>query len=191
MVREESDSNTGCELRSRTKEVIMHALLGLRRGHWRSPDWAAAAVAGFAAGAVLMVLDLLWSGIFNAEGPWRISHMIAPMFIGTDALRTTGFGFGVGVVSISLATHYVLGIVFGLGMGAVMAQLHSDATPGRALATGGILGILLYLFNFEGVAAFFPWLAQLRGGETLAAHVVFGCVAALLYLRLERTGTGV
>jgi hypothetical protein len=165
----------------------MDTLLGLRSGHWRQPDWAAAAASGFAAGAVLMVLDLLWSSIFNAHGPWRTAHMIAPLFIGTDTLKASGYGFSVGVVSIALVVHYALGILFGLVMGAIMAQLHVDAKPGHALAAGATLGLVLYLVNFDLVAMFLPWLAQLRGGETLAAHVVFGIVAALLYWRLKRT----
>jgi hypothetical protein len=36
------------------------------------------------------------------------------------------------------------------------------------------------------VASLFPWLAEMRGWATLAAHLVFGIVAALLYRRLER-----
>ena len=36
-------------------------------------------------------------------------------------------------------------------------------------------------------SGFFPWLADLRGGDTLAAHALFGVVAALLYWRLKRT----
>jgi hypothetical protein len=46
---------------------------------------------------------------------------------------------------------------------------------------------VLYIVNFEGLTRIFPWLVELRGGETLAAHVVFGVVAALLYWRLKRT----
>jgi len=168
----------------------MDALLGLRSWHWRATDWTAAAVAGLAAGAVLMVLDLIWSSIFNAHGPWRTSHMIAPIFIGTDALKTSGYAFSVGVVSIALATHYVLGIVFSLVMAALISQLRMDATPGQALGAGAILGIVLYVVNFDGLVGFFPWLAELRGGETLAAHAVFGGVAGLLYWRLKRSGTG-
>jgi hypothetical protein len=165
----------------------MDTLLGSRT-HWRSPDWTAAAVAGFAAGAVLMVLDLVWSSMFNAHGPWRTSHMIAPIFIGTDSLKTTGYGFSVGVVSVALATHYALGILFGLIMAAIMVQFRGDATPLRALASGAIMGMALYLINFDILAGiFFPWLAELQGGDTLLAHVVFGCVAAFLYWRLKRT----
>lgn len=165
----------------------MDALLSLRRSHAGATDWAAAAVSGFAAGAVLMVLDLVWSSIFNAHGPWRTSHMIAPLIIGTDVLRTTGYAFNVWVVSVALAIHYALGVAFGLVMAAIMVRLHADATPGRAAAAGSFLGLVLYMINFEGLTLFFPWLVELRGGDTLTAHVVFGLVAALLYWRLKRT----
>ena len=45
----------------------MDTLVGTRGWHWRAPDWTAAAVAGFGAGAVLMVLDLVWSTFFNPD----------------------------------------------------------------------------------------------------------------------------
>lgn len=161
--------------------------LVLRSWKWRATDWTAAAVAGLAAGAVLMVLDLLWSSTFNPAGPWRTSHMIAPIFTGRTG-DTFHYTFSVGVVSIALATHYVLGIVFSLVMAALITQLRLDATPGQAVGAGAILGIALYVINFDGLVGFFPWLAELRGGETLAAHVVFGMVAGFLYWRFKRTG---
>ena len=122
---------------------------GLLQWKWRAPDWAAAAVSGFAAGAVLMVLDLIWSSLFAAGGPWRTSHMIAPIFVGPESLQFFDFRFNVGVVAIALATHYALGIVFGLVMAAIMASLELDSTPGRALVTGAVFGIALYLVNFN------------------------------------------
>jgi hypothetical protein len=162
----------------------MDTLLESRGWHWRATDWTAAAVSGFAAGAVLMVLDLIWSALFNVHGPWRTSHMIAPIFLGADSLATE-YRFSIGVVAIALTTHYVLGIVFGLVIAAIMAQLRLE-TPARALGTGAVLGALLYLVNFHALSGFFPWLAGLRGVDTLAAHLVFGMVAALLYWRLKR-----
>ena len=165
----------------------MDTLLGLRSWKWRSADWTAAAVSGFAAGAVLMVLDLLWSAMFNPHGPWRTSHMIAPIFLGSDSLPAASYAFNFGVVAIALATHYALGILFGLALVAVMVQFDLDATPGRALLAGAVFGGILYVVNFDVLIGFFPWLVDLRGGDTLAAHVVFGCVAGLLYWRLKRT----
>ena len=165
----------------------MDTLLGLRTWHWRATDWTAAAVSGFAAGAVLMVLDLVWSTLFSAEGTWRTSHMIAPLFIGNDALKSSGFGFSVTVVSVALAIHYAIGVLFGLVMGGIMVQLHLDESLTSALGSGAIMGMVLYLVNFEGLALLLPWLAEMRGGETMAAHVVFGIVTATLYWRLKRT----
>lgn len=153
----------------------------------REPDWLVAAVSGFAAGAVLMVLDLLWSSFVVGGGPWRTSYMIAPIFVGPESLSSSDRGFSVGVVAIALATHYALGVVFGLVMAAIMARFNFDATTGRALSTGAVFGVALYLINFYVVASVFYWLAQLRGWETLAAHLVFGVVAALLYHKLRRT----
>ena len=166
----------------------MDTSLDLRGWHWRPTDWTAAAVAGLAAGAVLMVLDLLWSSLYSPEGPWRTAHMIAPIFVGTEALRTTGYAFDPLVVSVALAVHYLLGMLWGLVAATLMVQFQLDARPARAALAGATMGIALYLFNFEGLAAFFPWLAELRGRDTIAAHVVFGLVAALLYWRLKRTG---
>lgn len=167
----------------------MDTLLASHGWKWRATDWTAAAVSGFAAGAVLMVLDLLWSAVFNPDGPWRTSHMIAPIFTGGGAPGTSGYGFSIGVVAIALATHYALGIVFGLVMAALLVQFRLESSPGMALVAGATLGAALYLINFELLARFFPWLVALRGVETLAAHVVFGIVAALLYCRLKRTAT--
>lgn len=165
----------------------MDALMQSRGWHWRATDWTAAAVAGLAGGAVLMVLDLVWSAFFNPHGPWRTSHMIAPIFIGTDVLKTSGYAFHAGVVAIALAVHYLLGILFGLVIAALIEQFRLDDRATHAAGMGIGVGVLLYLVNFEALAAFFPWLGQLQGAETVAAHVVFGAVAALLYWRLKRT----
>lgn len=169
----------------------MDALLGLRSRHWHAVDWTVAAIAGFAAGAVLMVLDLIWSAFFNLDGPWRTSHMIAPIFFGSSAARPATYAFSVGVVTVALAVHYVLGIVFGIVMAWVLAQLDLDNTATRAGVGGGILGMVLYLVNFELLwVNVFPWLHDLRGADTMAAHVVFGAVAGLLYWKLKRTPAG-
>jgi hypothetical protein len=150
----------------------------------RAPNWPVAAVSGFAAGAVLMVLDIIWSSIVETGGPWRTSHMIAPIFMGPDPLQSSGFHFNFGVVAISLAVHYVLGIAFGLVLAAIMAPLNLDASMPRAVVTGAAFGLILYLINFFGMVRWFPWLADLRGWATIAAHLVFGVAAALLYWKL-------
>jgi hypothetical protein len=155
--------------------------------HWerRAPNWVVAAVSGFAAGAVLMVLDLAWSTLTDTAVLWKTSHMIAAIFLGADVARPTTFDFSVGVVAIGLIVHYVLGIAFGLVLAAIMAPLQLDTTLHRALATGAVFGLVLYVVNFYGMVHLFPWFAELRGWATVVAHLVFGMAAALLYWKFE------
>ena len=154
--------------------------------HWthRVPDWPAAAVAGLAAGAVLMVLELLWSVFFVGTEPWRITHMVAAIVMGPDALQVSDFS--VRLMATALATHYVLGIIFGLVLAALIATFHLDSSPGKALLSGAVFALALYLLNFYGMVAVFPWFADMRGWTTVAAHLIFGMTVAIIYRQLER-----
>lgn len=156
----------------------------LQQSTARKPDWPAAAVAGFAAGAILMVVDLLWSVATTGAGPWATSHAIAAAATGTRPPEAAAFN--VGVVAIALAAHYALGVVSGVVLAAVSAPLGLDATAGKAIVTGALFGLVIYLVNFHGVTNVLPWFAAMRGMATLTAHLVFGVAVALLYRRLAR-----
>lgn len=162
--------------------------LHLASHHWqhRLPDWSAAAVSGLAAGAVLMVLDLLWSALITGQSPWRTSHLIAAIMMGPNALASSEFELG--VVASALATHYVLGVVFGLALAFILAGFHWDTGRGMVAIIGAVFGLALYVFDFHVMTQIFPWFAELRGWPTLASHLLFGIVAAVLYLELNRQG---
>lgn len=157
------------------------------RSHWLAgiaPDWTAAAAAGFVAGAFLMVLEMLWStGVMHAT-PWTMSHKIAALVLGPQAVQSHDFDLG--MVAIALATHYVLGIVFGILLAIVLTRFHLDVDAGKALLAGAMFGVLLYLFNFHGMTGFFPWFVEMRGLPALMAHVIFGIACAALYWKLQR-----
>ncbi len=161
-------------------ELHMHS----HRWEQRSPDWTVAAVSGFAAGAVLMVLELLWSTIIMGVSPWEASHMIAAIVMGADALQSTDFDLM--IVAVALVTHYVLGIAFALILATVIVQFSFDSSIGLALLTGAVFGVAMYLFNFYGMAQFFSWFVEMRGLATLVAHVIFGGVVAAMYWKLEQ-----
>lgn len=150
----------------------------------RAPDWLAAAVAGFAAGAILMVLDLFWTTAVTDTVPWTMSRMVAAIFMGAQTLQSSDFS--VTVVVVALAAHYALGVAFALALAAVSAPLRLDSSPGMAVATGAVFGAALYLINFYGIVYFFPWFAEVRGWPVFLAHIVFGVSAAVLYWKLER-----
>jgi hypothetical protein len=148
----------------------------------RQPDWAAAVAAGLVGGGLLMVLDLLWS--VGGGNPWRTSQLVAAMLLGQDVLQSSTFS--IGVVTLALAVHYVLGIVFGVLLAIVIAGFHYEANPGVLEAIGLVFGAGLYLVNFHMMANFFPWMAELRGWAAFIAHLVFGLTVALAYPWLER-----
>ena len=67
--------------------------LHMHSHHWehRLPDWHAAAVSGFVGGAVLMVLELLWTTNVIGSSPWSPAHQIAAIVMGRDVLQSIDF----------------------------------------------------------------------------------------------------
>lgn len=148
----------------------------------RAPDWIAAAVSGFVAGAALMVVELLWSAIMHSDDPWLVMHKVAAITMGRDALQSSDFS--IGVATAALVTHYVLGIVFGVVLAVVIASFHFDSSLGAVLLTGAVFGIVIYLFDFYGMARAFPWFIDMRGWATFVAHLAFGAMAGGMYWEL-------
>lgn len=153
------------------------------QGH-RLPDWPAAAAAGFAAGAVLMVLELLWSTLVSGGSPWAVSHMITAIVMGPATLQSTDFSLQ--VVAVALAAHYVLGIAFGLLLAVLIAAFRLDSSVGMMSLAGAVFGVALYLLNFYGMTHLFAWLADWRSTQALVTHLIFGITAALFYWQLNR-----
>lgn len=165
----------------------MELRLVLPRGVAREVDWFCAAVAGFAAGAVLMVLELAWAASMSGEGPWRISQLVAALTLGSErALRMSGHEFDFVIVTVALVTHYLLGIFSGLVVGWILSALHRVDQLGVAEAVGAAFGAFVYFVNFHLLTAAVPWFVEIRGWGTFIAHLVFGITAATLYSRLAR-----
>ncbi len=150
----------------------------------RAPDWVAAVVAGFAASAVLMVLELAWAASVGTTGAWGTTRMVAAITMGPEVLQNTGFS--VGVATMALLTHYVLGIFSGLVVGILIAGFSWEQSPGVMQAIGAAFGAVIYLVNFHLVSAVFPWFADLRGWSTFVGHLVFGMAATFFYWKLSR-----
>ena len=159
--------------------------LHLERHHWepRSPDWAAAAVAGFAAGALLMITEMIWSTFAQGASPWTLPRMIAAIAMGPSALHSDDFS--VQVLAVALSIHYVLGVAFGMLLAAIIAPFHLDTSLGLALLAGAVFGVAAYGVNFYGMVHAFTWFKELRGAGMLVLHVIFGTAAAALYCSLE------
>lgn len=53
--------------------------------------------------------------------------------------------------------------------------------PGAAVAIGIGFGLTLYVVNFYGFTALFPWFAMARNWVSIVSHAVFGLAAAWAY----------
>jgi len=62
-----------------------------------------------------------------------------------------------------LIVHFVLAIVFAVILGVIMAPFSLDSSVGMASLAGVLFGVAVYLVNFYGMTAFFPWFAEARG----------------------------
>lgn len=151
--------------------------------HMRMPHWPAAIASGIVAGAALMVLELLWSTTTLGNSPWQISHKIAAITMGSGVAN--GTEFSVLVVGVALITHYVLGVLFAAVLALIVESMHIAENVGAVLFAGALFGLLLYVFNFYVMSGLFPWFAELRSWAAVMGHLLFGMIAAGMYLRLE------
>ncbi|WP_446902657.1 hypothetical protein [Burkholderia sp. YIM B11467] len=161
--------------------------LNIQSHHWqrRTPDWLAAAVAGLAGGALVIVLEFFWSTMVLDESPWQPTHKIAAMVLGRSALEQMSV-FSVGIVGTALILHYVLGAIMGMILAVIIAPFRFDSSVRMEAAIGLAFGIVAYVWNFYVMTAVFPWFVSERGSGPLLANLLFGVVTAVTYGMLER-----
>lgn len=139
-------------------------------------DWSAAIWAGIVSGAIFMMLEMIMVPVFLGGSPWGPPRMIAAMVMGEGVLPPPAT-FDLTILMVAMVVHFVLSIAFALVLALLIARLGF----GPALAVGAGYGLALYLINFYGMTAIFPWFAMARNWVSIFAHVVFGLVAAWWY----------
>lgn len=139
-------------------------------------DWSAAVWAGIVSGAVFMVLEMMMVPLFMGGTPWAPPRMIAAIAMGEGVLPPPAT-FDLTILMVAMVVHFLLSVVFAL----VLALLIARIGFGAALAVGAAYGFALYLINFYGMTAIFPWFAMARNWVSIFAHVVFGLIAAWWY----------
>lgn len=105
----------------------------------------------------------------------RDARLTAALVLGPTALPPANGG-GTEILLLASAIHAGLSLVYA----ALLFPLRrSRLVPALLMGVG--FGGLLYLVNLYGLTALFPWFKAARGGATLAAHIVFGIAAMLVY----------
>ncbi len=147
----------------------------------RSADMPAAIVAGIVAGLVFLVAELLLVPMALGGSAWGPPRMIGAIVLGEGVLPppATFDGF---VVLSAVAFHLLLSVVYAI----IFALVARAWGIGAALVAGVVYGLLIYVVNFYGMTAFFPWFAEARNWVTVFSHALFGAALALVYKSRQR-----
>jgi hypothetical protein len=85
---------------------------------------------------------------------------------------------------IATLVHFSLSIAYGIVLAAAIHKLGLAAS----LLAGALFGLAVYTLNMYGFTRLFPWFEAARDPITIAAHLVFGVTAALVYRRVADRG---
>lgn len=145
-------------------------------------NWKAAIGAGLLAGLVFLILEMVLVPLFLNGSPWGPPRMIGAIALGQDVLPSPPPPptFDVGVVLVAMMIHFAISAVYGVVLAFIIHRLET----GAALAVGAVFGLVLYLVNFYVVPALgiFPWFEMAQNWVSIVSHVVFGLLAAWLYV---------
>ncbi|CAB3796110.1 hypothetical protein [Paraburkholderia fynbosensis] len=151
----------------------------------RQPDWRAAALAGVIAGAIFLILGVFLTALVTGQSLTEPPRMIAAIILGRGALQSP-HAFSVGIVLAAFIVHFALAIVLALILSLIAVSFSLDSSVGMATFAGAVFGVIVYIINFYGMTQFFPWFAEARNWVSALVHIVFGIVAADMYMKLER-----
>ncbi len=139
---------------------------------------SAAIKAGLIAGLVFLVMEMVLVATIGGGSPWGPPRMMAAIGMGNGVLPPPPT-FDAGIVIVGIIIHFVLSVVLAL----IFAQIASRVSLSHTMlaVVGAIFGLVVYVVNFYGFTAIFPWFEMARNGITIASHIVFGLVLAFTY----------
>lgn len=146
--------------------------------------WKAAIWAGLISGVAFMMLEMMLVPLFMGGSPWAPPRMIAAMVMGKGVLPPPAT-FDIGVLMAAMAVHFPLSVVFTL----ILAWIIARFDMGVAVLIGAVFGLILYVVNFYGFTAIFPWFAMAHNWVSIFSHIMFGMIAALAYKQLAKSPT--
>lgn len=141
-------------------------------------DWKAAVWAGIVAGIVFMVLEMALVATVGGGSPWGPPRMIGAILLGREVLPPPGT-FDLGVFLVAMLIHFVLAIILAFPVAWAISRWRLGL--GASIGAGVVYGLAIYIVDFYGFTALFPWFANARTPITLVAHLVFGLVLGWTY----------
>lgn len=154
----------------------MNSLIGHQRVSTRGVFWS-----GLIAGVVFMMLEMLMVWAFLDGSPWGPPRMIAAMVLGREVLPPPA-PFAFGIVMVAMIIHFLLSWVYAF----LLAWAFGGLKTGTAVVVGAALGLAIYLINFYGFTAIWPWFSNAQTWVSIVAHIIFGIALAWSYKTLAR-----
>ncbi len=128
-----------------------------------------------------MMLEMIMVAVFMGESPWGPPRMIAAIGMGKSVLPPPAT-FDAGIMMMAMLIHFGLAVILAF----LFAFMARGRTVGMATMIGAAFGLVLYLVNFYGMTAVFPWFAMARGWIGIFAHIIYGAVLGLVYASIAR-----
>ena len=141
-------------------------------------DAKAAVWAGLVAGAVFMMLEMILVATLGGSSPWGPPRMIAAIVMGEGVLPPPA-SFDLLVFLAAMLVHFVMSIFLALPLAWIISRQRLSLVA--SLGAGTVYGLIIYLVNFYGFTAVFPWFAMARTPITLLSHAAFGLVLGWTY----------
>jgi hypothetical protein len=151
--------------------------------HHPTISWKAAIYAGLIAGLVFIVMEMVLVALVGGGSPLGPPAMISAIVLGPEVLPEQGTPpeFLTGQI-----VHFVLSVILAVIFVLIVSRMALGT--GALIGIGVVYGIVVYLVNFYGMTAIYPWFAMARNAITFSSHIVFGAVLGWSYgaLRVGR-----
>ena len=142
-------------------------------------NWIAALYAGIAAGIMATMAQIILWWIFSGSLPgimFRDARLAAAIVLGKEILPMQ-VAFDWPAMIVATLIHFSLSVIYSM----ILAAFIVRRSLGVSVFVGLEFGFILFGVNMYGFTLIFPWFEEARDWVTLAAHVVFGIVAASTY----------
>ena len=139
-------------------------------------DFGRALRCGMLAGGVMLLLLIGLAVTVYDEAPWKLPRMVAAVVLGPGVLEPSQ-EFDARAVATGVFLYAVFSMLYGVALASLVVGLRRRLAP----LVGIAVGAALYVLHFHLFTLPCPWLAELRSADTLAAHLVFGLLAARAY----------
>lgn len=147
---------------------------------WRRYSWRAAIGSGTIAGAIFIILEMVLFPVAGLGSPWAPIRMIAAIVLGPGVLPPPDT-FSLAIFLVAMVVHFSLSILYATIYAVIWRGFLRLDLPWPTALPQGLFGLVIYLINFYGFAALFPWFAGERNWVSIVTHITWGLILPVAY----------